>query len=992
MIIYFLLRDDTIYNIIFELQPEDKSAHRDAENLAKKHPGKNIILSLNDSGMLVMRYHNGLATVAIDDELLHAARSHLKPGTIIRGLVVGHSNYIAALGPQGLSDTIGALLAKFTSVADREKTDSSDFSASPDRFVIASCPLNNVEDFAQQLLVDYGGKHDGGKHDGGKQHVTVGTYTTKVSANDAGNKIFASGGERIDYWLNENKQLVKKIIPLAHEAKPWRIVPEDEAGRIAWLAEEVAIWQRDVAALSESINSLVRGEQFFHELSTEARSRVAQFLTPEEIAGLSSGDPDSLALLNAVKKLNERVTTQPETLEGLNGKSALAAMLNEDASALQTLSEKLGISDDPTADREAGRIVQQGILLQEGEAHVPPDSYRLRTLGRIARLGLAMPTVVTAGSSRAVMLSGSFAALSRIENINQRLKSTNLSAEERHNITAEKALAEAELGSDLGGELAELMGRTVRLAGIAMSALGAGFAWYGVHAASQELKALITLRNGALPVQKAELDNTIEQLRVSLGVNIATAILSTGMAAGAVITAVGGTAAAVAVAPLMAVGGPLLAAAFIGLWVYNGIKTVEEFSKYMTLTGWEKFSLGFGSLFGRLPARLQQTYNVEKLKIVLKEYMQSERSRLADQHPDIATFVEAPVFVEPGGISTIVYQGLNGSGTYQEAMAAVSRQPAVDVDMNLERYRVFHDEAVARSALFHERETVRRYPSIADKTGYTHSSHLALLNTSWGDPEVVALPAGRWKASNTLTGNFSDVVAGNEIIRASWLGYKPFVEIYRPDRSRVEHFSWTGSKKNITSETVLHSLVRVRSAGAAFDDALILLSDQVIALKGGKQGFAEVSFPATADLLRATSDPDSRIAAVSEAEGVTLFVTKERGDSVKVFRYQRQNNGSYLPGSSFSDNSSFLKEMLTSGAQPFFHDLNQDDLADLVVVKTDKTGQGALSVALRTRRGEFIKSDDFDFYRQEASQERITFADHKILGFGDSAHTLLTRS
>lgn len=98
------------------------------------------------------------------------------------------------------------------------------------------------------------------------------------------------------------------------------------------------------------------------------------------------------------------------------------------------------------------------------------------------------------------------------------------------------------------------------------------------------------------------------------------------------------------------VGGALLVIAFVGLWIYNGIKTVEEFSRHMTLNGWEKLALGAGSIFGYVPDELQIKYDVEKLRPAVEKAAQLEKSGLLETLPEVKTIYQFLPEIVPGEI------------------------------------------------------------------------------------------------------------------------------------------------------------------------------------------------------------------------------------------------------------------------------------------------------------------------------------------------------
>ncbi len=490
------------------------------------------------------------------------------------------------------------------------------------------------------------------------------------------------------------------------------VIAENERHRYVWhhdsatgtMVSEIGLHR--LTAFREVVERLWAGQVFFHELLPTEQQLVLRFLEAGEITALSQKSKDGEVLHQAIKELVKRHNPDVGIIDG---KAALHAILDAENAAWHKLAQELGISVDTQADTEAGRAVFDGMhqLRQQGgdkgsNGKVPADSYTEKAMGLRFRVMYKLQTFVER-AGKGVLALGSVAAICRIKVINDRLASEKLSDEDASKLRTERAFAISELGVDLSDEavgflqskwgiqisrtgagaatsatvpqssgltLGTRMTRGLRafgpgVASTLLSAAGTALAWYGVSRAIEELQEF---KKGELAAiergEEKQFQDRVTQMRVNLGVNIATAIISTVLTVGsatAFITGLvgAGSLAAMAAASFMAVAGPvggaLLVGAFIGLWIYNGIKTVEEFSRHMKLDAWDKFRLGAGSIFGAIPAELQRDLDVSKLRQAVERARQLEISGTFDRLPEVKTIYHVMPEIIPGTVYTKIW-------------------------------------------------------------------------------------------------------------------------------------------------------------------------------------------------------------------------------------------------------------------------------------------------------------------------------------------------
>lgn len=782
------------------------------------------------------------------------------------------------------------------------------------------------------------------------------------------------------------------------------------------------------------VERIFQGQLVFHELSIDDQHLMLGFLKTSEIEALSQRSEDGKMLCWAMKNLVEKYT-DPKVFS-LADNTVVRALLDEDGDVWQALARKHNLPIDTEADLRIGAFIAEH-LRQSGAKDVPIDTYTQQALGLRARVVNAFQTYI-GYASKGVLALGAAAALCRINVIDARLASGKLTPEEEAKLRAEKGLAIAELGADLSDEMVGLIQSKLNISltkpslgvanlptssssssslklgtritygirsfglgatGTLLSAVGTGLAWYGVHTAAHELQALrASERTTTDAALKMQLRAQITQLRVNLEVNIATAIISSGLTAAGAVTFVaslaaslglaGATSVAAVAGAFMSIAGPIggvmLVGAFVGLWIYNGIKTVEEFSKHLSLTGWDKFELGFGSLFAWVPDHLQRQYNLQKLKGSVAEAAQLEARGVFATRPEVKE-TYALIFPE---------------FPYRLNIDRV-RNRDIDIDINKGKYlaRSLHGfrERLDPSQFIHVRKT--RDQLQASQMGYRHPAYLSLVKGG----NVMHLPTSSWQRqaySFIQSGKFLESMASGSVLSLRLeaqeqeklslnIGFYAATSTQaHPALSRHHH--WT---TQVALGTRLHAVLKVRLDGDDLDDLLVVLSDEVIALKGGKENFSSISFSHQQDtaILRGilNNQTKAKIFAINEAKHLTFFCLHEKTPTLSVFKYQKNERGDYRLDASFSLPSpmqtSWPDNELDTGV--FFQDLNGDGLADLVVVHSD----GRLQVARQKRDGAFVLTEEFSIYRAktaEGKHEALSFATHKILGFGGTTRTL----
>ncbi len=793
-------------------------------------------------------------------------------------------------------------------------------------------------------------------------------------------------------------------------------IAANEQYKFAWRYDsttERMVCEVNTARLMDQVDRLFYRKVLFHELSFYEKQLVLRVLQPQEINALSQQNEDGRVLHKALQEMAVKFTDSAQGV--IDGNKALHQILDSDAAALDELAHKVGLSGDIDADKRAGeqvlRVMQQSV---DADVTVPADSYTQRSLGRRARLVKKVQTFL-GHASNTILGLGSIAAICRLKVINYRLNNEKLSAEERAKLRSEEALTIAELGADFSDEINSLIygrvsakpaGNTVKslnppasssqaarltlgkriagglrsfnatsalkAVGTLLSVVGTGLAWYGVHTAIQELKELTEMPGADTD---AELKNRITQLRVNLGVNIATAIISSLLTGAAVVNLIGSAGAAFSVAIMASVakitatflsvagpiGGAILAGAFIGLWIYNGIKTVQQFSQHMELSGWDEFQLGVGSLVGYVPEYLQQEYDLNKLKAALKKVVQLEITGVFLSHPDVKT-VHHPFLPEivynniahEESIDSRLYLLSPGAALFTELAMLIFRKPltpvasgyrALDINMNTQSYL----------ALSSSEGSLEESARNIDPSEFIHAR-----KTYYQVQDIAVSPE----------------VSGT------------FVKTGLAMEGRV-----TGE---ITSGTRLNAAIGQWLADDTRDNLRVQLPDnRVVMLKGKEKSLTPVTSP---DEKQAVAPPVTTSTGfnsgvfVNETDYLTLFCLDPGTRIISFFKYRKQHDGSYQLDVSFSQilPTKFTLPQNTESSGIFFQDLDGDGLADLVVVNED----GSLQVARQKRDGTFIHTEEFSLYRAKDARgnpENLSFSGQKILGFCGTKRTLYSK-
>ncbi|MCC7006006.1 MAG: hypothetical protein IT497_05110 [Ottowia sp.] len=791
------------------------------------------------------------------------------------------------------------------------------------------------------------------------------------------------------------------------------------------------------------VDKLFQGQLVFYELSTQEQQLISRVLSAAEIDSLSKRNPDGIALQQAVDILAKKSADVVEIT--LDTKTALYQVFDEEADAWEKVASDLKLTSNKNADIRAGAMVLQG-MEQSGLAATPVDRYTQQALGLRARVMQKFQTYV-GNTGRGVLALGAVAALCRIKMNNERLASGKLSEAEATKLRAENALALAELGADLSDEVIGLVQNKLNIqitkpaasavssvslspqasglslgrhitrgirnfgpgaAGTLLSAVGTGFAWYGVHTAAHELRTLSLSEKAATDlVLKARIAEQITQLQVNLGVNIATAIISTGLTVGGAVTFAAGMAAslglvgAASVAAVASVfmsvagpiGGALLVGAFVGLWIYNGVKTVEEFSRHMALTGWNRFELGFGSMFGWVPDHLQRQYNFQKLKVLVEEAAQLEARKTFENMPEVKE------------IYALIFPEFPYGGNLERA-----RNRHIDIDMDQNRYKAWSLNGTSQSFdpdkfiyKYHKYKRVTRDPIQTGENTYQHVTHLSLLPLSGSTSKVIHLLKSAWGRQVNATTQKGKFSSGKEEVM--------FLSLERningKNMLKMRAYSVASIKQGsipsvlysvdteLATDTRLHAALKISYEGRDWDELLVLLSDRILVQQGGVKNFRFVPFGSTAETagLRAILNvqPQSKVFAVNESgRHLALFCIRADTGEISSFKYRIERYNDYKLVASLTQSSpvpvvGLQHDPLGSGI--FFQDLNGDGLADLVVVNSD----GSLQVACQQRDGNFVLTDAFSIYRAKTltgNLENLSFAEHKILGFGGTARTL----
>ncbi len=632
----------------------------------------------------------------------------------------------------------------------------------------------------------------------------------------------------------------------------------------------------------------------FHEFPPGEQELLLRVLKREDIDALSSRSRNGRFLLEASSDIPDGV---------IDGHTALDKLIDTDREYLKSLARDAGINpDDGTANRMAGEEVLRHALQQGTE--LSASSHTRDGLGLRARLLYAMQI-----ASNGVLSLGAAAAVCRITVINKRLASEKLSDTEASKLRTEKALALAELGVDWSQELGEFLNRkfgiqlarppagavtppssgpgpgarmmySLRACGpgaavTLLSALGTALAWYGVVMAAKELREL---SSGTGTADSTELQSRISQLRVNLNVNIATAIISSGLTAGNAVAIISGmvaslgsgSATAVAVAKtasaIMSVASPvmgaLLVTAFVGLWVYNGIKTVEEFSRHMTVDGWSRFELGFGSIFGHVPPSLQIKYDAEKLSKVVEKAALLEKSGLLDRLPEVKA----------------LYQ--------------------------------FRSEIVPGREIEHRRETTgwfdgQEYATteVTGRESIPASTHHGVIDINPDDNWYLEVKADG-SSRQLRPDEFIDMRQGRERAIKAY-PYGAFLTL-QGRRVELHNSAWGPNNQNQDSSAVSGKLT------GALPEGLKSLLD---------------------------TEPEARLFAADEAHHLTLLCIHGGDTKISFFKYRGTLDGYVLEFSHTQDLPAGLN--LKNAAAVLFHDLDGNGLADLVVVSPEGSLQVA---------------------------------------------------